>query len=637
MNSTPTPTPVTHRWLGLSAVACGGLSAMALAIASGAVLLHYHFMLSHQADANIRNALRRSAIACALAVDPAVHQSLTEASQEGSPPYEQACEQLRQTKRALEGPEQFAFVYTCIQRDGQIYFVLDPTPTGDANHDGVDDKSHLMQAYPDASPELRRTLETGKLTVAAVPRRDAWGTFLSAFAPLHSASGDLIGVVGVDMELSVFLAQLQRLDRASLLYGTGILFVSVLMGLAVWFYQRKLQQTMAHLVKSTASAQAADQAKSRFLATMSHEIRTPMNGVIGMTDLLRNTRLSELQQDYVETIRTSGELLLDVINDILDYSKIEAGALTLEKIPVSLATLVSESIRPFEAPARSKGIALETQLDEGGPSCFLGDPGRLKQVLTNLLGNALKFTSAGRVTLRVESLRQLDGPAVLRFTIEDTGIGITAEQRKLLFKPFSQADSTTTREYGGTGLGLVICQRLCQAMGGEIAVDSTPGKGSSFHFTVPAPTAMESKIAGNGNHRAVANPPCGSSEPLTVLILSADRLLRQLLVRLLEKQGCQVQAESELKPVGPHSATEVDLYIIDLALATQSSADFVRGLTAEWSNSTLAVIDAGLGDDDFKSLQGCGIDLVLRRNPKIGDLLPLLDAARLQPRKLSAK
>lgn len=634
-STTTTSAPAPRRWLGLPAVVCGGISAIVLAAATGAVLLNFHFTLREQADATLRNALRRAAIACSLAVDPAVHQSLVIATQEGSPAYEQACDRLQQTKLAVEGPEHFEFVYTCILRDGRIVFVLDPTLAGDANHDGVDDKSHLMQEYPDASPELRRTLESGKVTVASVPRHDSWGTFLSAFAPVRSAAGELVGAVGVDMELSVYQAQLRRLDRDSLLYGAGALVLSLLVGVAVWYYQRQLQRTMAHWVSSTASAQAADRAKSQFLATMSHEIRTPMNGVIGMTEILRNTRLSELQQDYVETIHTSGELLLKVINDILDYSKIEAGALTLERVPVVLQAFVNEAVRPLVPLARNKGIAFEAIMDDGLPSSFLGDSARLGQMLSNLLGSALKFTAVGRVTLRVSAERTAEGAPGLRFAIADTGIGITPAQRERLFKPFTQGDSTTTREYGGTGLGLVISQRICRAMGGEIEVESTPGQGSTFHFTVPAPAVTSSKAAAVVSPSlAAAQSAQGESAAFTVAVYSADRLLRQLITRLLEKQGCRVRAGVGWEELCPaFSAPDVDLFIIDLALASQPVADFVGELAAKLPNTTLAVIDAGHGDEDFKSLQGCGIEMVLRRNPKIGDLQPLLDAARRQPRK----
>lgn len=625
MNPAPQP-PAASRWLNLPAGACGGLAALVLAAATGAVLLHFHLTLRHQADTNLHNALRKAAIVCSLAVDPAVHRSLTDTAQEGSPPYEQACDRLQQTKEALEGPERFEFVYTSVLRDGQVFFVLDPTPEGDANGDGLDDKSHLMQEYPDASPELKHTLNTGDVAVTTEPRTDAWGTFHSAFAPLKTTDGELIGAVGVDMEVSVFLAQLRRLDRTSALCGMGALTLSLLVGMAVWYYQRQLQQAMAHWVRTSESAQAADRAKSRFLATMSHELRTPMNGIIGMTELLRNTRLSERQQDYVETIHTSGEMLLHLINNILDFSKIEAGALTLEQVPVSLQALVSEAIRPFEPEARRKGLVLEATINPELPAVFRGDPARLGQVLANLLGNALKFTAAGRVALRVSAAPARDGIPALCFAIADTGIGITSEQRECLFKPFSQADSSTTREYGGTGLGLVICQRIGHAMGGEIELESTPGQGSTFRFTVPAPAAEE----------PLPLPAAGSTAPLAVAVYSGDRLQRQLLTRLLEKHGCTVLADADLTALATAGcASEVELVIIDLALASPPVADFLRSLAGIPPRAILAVIDAGFSDEDFTSLQACGIAAVLRRNPKLDDLRPLLEAVRNQQNNAS--
>jgi len=324
-------------------------------------------------------------------------------------------------------------------------------------------------------------------------------------------------------------------------------------------YAQELERKNEELEAALATAREATQLRSRFLANMSHEIRTPMNGVLGMTDFLLATKLTSEQQEFAESIKRSADALLALINDILDLSKIEAGKLRLDRVQFQLGPTIAEVVSLFALEARMKGLGFASNVPADLPRVVVGDPGRLRQVLRNLLGNALKFTDHGEIGVHAELLNEATNVVQIRFTVHDTGIGMPPDQQSRLFESFTQGDGSSTRRHGGTGLGLAISKQLVELLGGEIGVASEPGQGSRFWFTasfgkgasteIPAPNpAMVQNPSTRTMVKGPIAPPARPQKPvvvashLRVLLAEDNEINQRITLRLLEKLGVPADA-----------------------------------------------------------------------------------------------
>ena len=408
---------------------------------------------------------------------------------------------------------------------------------------------------------------------------------------------------------------------------------------------QKLEELKAKETRAREKAEEATKSKSRFLANMSHEIRTPLNGILGMTDILKDTSLTEEQREYLDTISSSGDSLLEIINDVLDFSKIEASQMAIDKHPFNLEKEISELKKILFHKAEKKGIELKSSISEEVPSSLIGDSSRIRQILTNLVNNAVKFTQEGYVKISISQTKDKFGNPLVLYEVSDTGEGIKKENLDKLFYEFSQGENDISKNYGGTGLGLAISKMLTEAMEGEIGVKSTYGEGSTFWFTLPLEVQTEKQAEEAEKSGEKESPKevdstqevkesyseAQKAQNIKILLAEDNKINQKVMLTVLKKMGAEVSlAENGKIAVEKYEEQKFNLFIADLQMPEMDGIEAIKKIRETEKNEgyqtlPIVVMTASITEETKEKCKQAGVDGYLNKPFKSSEVEDILN------------
>ncbi|MFM1873685.1 MAG: Autoinducer 2 sensor kinase/phosphatase LuxQ [Planctomycetota bacterium] len=573
----------------------GLLAAVLIWVVVGVANHSFRDAATAQFRSQLIEGMRRVGRTASALVDRDSLAQITEAEQTNGPLFEKVAGPLRAVLRSA--PE-IKYVYTARVVGAEVRFGVDCAQPGDHDGDGRDDQAKVGELYEDPPEELLAAWHQDRTVWTEQPYTDEWGTFVSLFEPVRDDSERVVAVIGVDVDVATHNERMAAILRAA---DTGMwiaLVAGLGIGLCVTGLRRTAERAAAEraasaraLLRAKEEAESASRAKTAFLANMSHEIRTPMTAVLGFADVLADELTDgsspARRQELLDTIRANGRALLTILDDVLDLGKIESGKLSVDREPTRWCQVAREVCELYRPKAAIRGVAVECIVAPDAPEWIHSDPVRLRQILLNLVGNAVKFTSRGHVRMRVGV--DATDPAWLSLVIEDTGIGMSDDQVARLFRPFEQADATVSRRFGGTGLGLSIAGRLVGLLGGRIEVVSRVGHGSTFSFRLPAQV-----VAAPAAAPVTSNAPVGELAGRRVLVVDDGADNRRLFESVLRRSGAEVVTFDAAAPALAALAVPgaFDVVLMDLQMPEIDGLTAVRMLRERGSDVPVVAVTA---------------------------------------------
>ncbi len=565
-------------------------------------MLAVHNFASDDIESAVRRSLQCVAIAAARSVPADVHAHIHTAADEGTPAYQQALAPLEELQRSL--PD-IRYVYTFRQTADGVEFVIDPV-TEPAPESRPDDHTPPGTPYKPTDPAMLAAMERKAATASGEVYSDYWGSFVSGYAPVFASNGSVECYVGIDMDAATYLAHLRAIDAVAGV-GTAIAALgSLLVAYATCCWATCRLAEAASMETAREEAVHASRAKSEFIANVSHEIRTPMTAILGYAEIMREDaamgRISDLGSSAGEVIARNGQHILGVVNDIIDAARVEAGEMSISRSPIDLRAIAHDAVQFLAARAAAKGIALRFEPGAEGPATTISDPLRVRQILLNLIGNAVKFTEHGSVTVELS----VSGSRWL-VSVRDTGPGMNEQEMALLFRRFSQTSTADT--VNGSGLGLALSRQLAHMLGGDLVAQSVPGAGTTFTLTLPrtATPAEELMTAwpAQPHSGAVGEPARLPLEGVQVLLAEDGPDSARLCRHFLERAGASVtvacdgrQALAFLRAAEAGVFEDpFDVVLMDMEMPIMDGMQAVHAIRAGGSQIPVIALTAHAGDE----------------------------------------